>query len=373
MAVRSLEGAADLEAELEGLIQIERTTAFDISRPPLWRATLVRLGPLDHALLITMHHLVFDGWSGTIFYAELCKLYSARIARQTTDLPPIRAQYCDYAAWHNRVVDSGAFDRDCDYFKQVFRHPPTRIELPYDHSRPSEFSYRGDIVHAVAIGVSGLAELEHMARQSKATTFHVVCAACMAMVYSFSEQTDITVGTVSAGQCRRDLAWTLGFFTNTVPIRLQCDPSMSWRDLLVSVRRAIAGAMAHENYPFDRLVEELDLPIDRSRSPLFDVLIIYQNFRNIGAAEVLPSGIRAVQMPQKLVRSLYDLKLEFTPSDEGLLLNCEYNTDLFLPSTADRMVKRLESLLVQVVADPSVCLNRLTFEDIPPCSVVRVR
>ena len=333
------------EDALDDLIRAERTTPFSLDVAPLWRTTLVQMDDARWALLVTMQHLLFDGWSGYVFYSELCHVYTAYTTNQPVEIAPVAVQYKDYAAWHNCLVETGALDADREYFLGKFSAPPQTLDLPLDKARPAEFSFRGDIIHATILPSASLEALALWSRECDANTFHCCVAASVLLLWLYTGQQDVTIGTVSAGQVLRSLSQTMGFFTNTLALRIFVDGAAEMASFMQTVKRTCVDALTHQNYPFDRLVGSIGVPWNRARSPLFDVMVIYQDFRGTTTEISIPHGIQVEALPQKLVRSLYDLKMEFTPTDGGLLLNFEYSTDLFEEATAVSMVDDLKSVL----------------------------
>ena len=336
---------------LEQIFHEERTTPFDLEQAPLLRVTLIQTTSDRSVLVLTMHHVIVDGWSEAILYRELALVYEAYRRDETPTLPLLRIQYKEYAAWHNALIDSGAFDADLEYFRQRFADgvPPSPIQT--DKPRPREFSYHGDIL-AFHFAHEWAAALREVATRSNASLFMVSFSALALLLSSYRKQRDFVIGTVTTGRIHPDTQDVIGFFVNTLPIRIHIDPQARYLDYLQSFKQTLLEALEHQYYPFDKLVDQLGVTADRSHAPLFDILVIGQDFAGIGPAIELPAETAIDLQPQKLVRSLYDLKFEYNHGEQGIFLNLEYNTDLFDRSTIEYLRQQLEHLVAQIAVSP---------------------
>jgi acyl carrier protein len=342
----------DQEALLEQIYHEERTTPFDLDRAPLLRVTLIQTADDRAVLVMTSHHVILDGWSEGILYRELALAYEAYRRGETPLLPPLQIQYKDYAAWHNALIESGTFDTDLEYFRRRFADgvPPSPIQT--DKPRPKEFSYHGDIL-AFHFAQEQADALRELATRGNASLFMISFSALVLLLSSYRKQREIVVGTVTTGQLHPDMQNMIGFFVNTLPLSFHVDPETTYLEYLQSFKHTLLEALEHQFYPFDKLVDELGVKVDRSHAPLFDILVIGQDFGGLGSEIETPAETVIDLQPQKLVRSLYDLKFEFTHSDQqGIFLNLEYNTDLFDRSTITFMRRQLEHLVAQIAGNP---------------------
>ncbi|MBV9787979.1 MAG: hypothetical protein JOZ51_07400 [Chloroflexi bacterium] len=337
---------------LEQIYHAERTTPFDLDRAPLLRVTLIQTADDRAVLVLTSHHVILDGWSEGILYRELALAYEAFRQDAAPELPPLQIQYKDYAAWHNALIESGAFDADLAYFQQRFAEgvPPAPIQT--DRPRPKEFSYHGDIL-AFHFAQEHAEALRELAKRSNASLFMISFSALVLLLASYRKQREIVVGTVTTGQIHPDMQNLIGFFVNTLPLRFHVDPATTYLEYLQHFKHTLLEALEHQYYPFDKLVDALGVTVDRSHAPLFDILVIGQDFGGLGSEIATPAGTLIDLQPQKLVRSLYDLKFEFTHAEQGIFLNLEYNTDLFDRATITFMRQQLEHLVAQIAGNPA--------------------
>ena len=325
--------------DLDGVLSTEYQGKFDLKRGPLFRALLVRLGDEDHVLLLTAHHIVIDGWSMGVLVDELSGLYEGTSAA----LPPPSLQYADYAAWQ-RARDIPA--DQLEYWTRVLSGVPA-LDLPTDRPRPAVKTSAG-AVHEFAVPAGVTARLGELARTQEATLFMVLVAACQLWLRRYSGQREVAVGTVVSGRNRPELDRVIGFFVNTLVLRSNVDDDASFREFLAGVKNLVLHAFAHDEVPFDRLVDAVVTERDPSRNPLFDVMVLLQDGRR--AAPAL-DGLRVeyVGVPRRVAN--FDLTVEFQEHAGRLLGSLEYNTDLFDPSTVERMVAHLLVLLDGIAAD----------------------
>ncbi|MFC6091036.1 non-ribosomal peptide synthase/polyketide synthase [Saccharothrix lopnurensis] len=328
----------DLDVVLVDDLRPELDRPFDLRRGPLFRAALLpaATGSDDaHVLLLTTHHIVVDGWSLGLLAEELGALYRGE------ELPPPRLQYADYAVWQQgRPVDVG-------YWRtQLAGVAP--LELPADRPRPAERTSAG-AAHELTVPKGVADRLARLARDNETTLFTTLMAAGQLLLARYSGQDDIAVGTVTSGRDRPELAGVVGFLVGTVVIRSTVDTSRSFTEFLAQVNRTALDAFAHDDVPFDRVVEAVGAPRDPSRTPLFDVMVVLQN-----AGRALPElpGLRVEEHPLTRDQANFDLSIDFTAGDDGLHVLMEYSTELFDAATVERMGRHLLALLTGVTEDP---------------------
>ncbi|MFD9741897.1 amino acid adenylation domain-containing protein, partial [Umezawaea sp. NPDC059074] len=253
--------------DLAGVLTEETTTAFDLRRGPLLRVRLIRLAEDDHVLSLVLHHIITDGWSNGVLLGELGSCYEAATDGTEAKLPDLPVQYADYAVWQRRVATDDTFQDDLDYWRRAL--DGTRpLELPTDRPRPATRDKQGALVH-FQVPAESTDRLKALARKQESTLFMALLAACQVVFARWSGQRDVTVGTVVSGRDRTELEGLVGFFVNTVVLRADVDPRAGFRDLLGQVRERVLDAFAHQDVPFERVVDEVHPVRDPSRTPLF--------------------------------------------------------------------------------------------------------
>ncbi|WP_212986930.1 non-ribosomal peptide synthase/polyketide synthase [Actinoplanes auranticolor] len=327
---------------------------FDLARGPLLRAVLVRAGADEHVLLLVLHHIVTDGWSTGVLMADLAELYAAAVTTRPADLPQLPVQYADFAAWQRDRLTGPVLDEQLGYWRETLAGVPT-LELPYDRPRPPVHTQHG-AVHEFRVPAGLAARLTELGRRHGGTLFTTLVAACQLLLSRWSGQDDVAVGTVTSGRDRAELERLVGFFVNTVVLRTPVDGNRSFADLLGRVRQTVLGALAHQDVPFERLVDELQPARDTSRTPLFQVMVVLQNLP--GEAPALP-GLRTEPVELPMTAAGYDLTVEFEESPAGLDVALTYNTDLFDATTVERMAGHLTALFEAIAADSDRPVSRL--------------
>jgi iturin family lipopeptide synthetase A len=346
--------ATDPEAEARALARSHSNEPFDLVRGPLLRTAVVRIAHDRHVLLFTMHHIVSDGVTITVIARDLARAYSAALRGTIPQLPPLAIQYRDFAAWQNERLDGDSGQSDRDYWHRRLGGELPVLDLIEDFARPGVLGTNGREL-IVPLSVSVTAALTALAQRHNASLFMVLIAALKTYLYRCSGQRDIIIGTPSAGRSHADLDEQVGCFLNTLVLRDEVDPAQSFASLIDQVRVTATEAFEHQEYPFERLVSELQLPRDASRSPLFDVMMILQN--DIG--EALPmEGLSAQWFAEHNGSARLDLSFNFKRAGDALVLGLEYNSDLYLPERAAAMAAQFQALLEAVAAAPDVPLDQ---------------
>jgi amino acid adenylation domain-containing protein len=346
---------ADREAAVGRRAGEEARRAFGLAAGPLFRAALLRLGAEDHVLLLSMHHIVSDGWSMGVLYRELSALYAAYREGGESPLPELPVQYADYAVWQREQLAGDALDRQLAHWRERLAGAPELLELPTDHPRPPVQTFRG--AHArIELSLALLERLEALGRSEGATLSMTLMGAFQVLLSKYSGSDDIVVGSPSAGRTRKEIEEMIGFFVNTLVLRTDLSGDPSFREVLRRVREATLGAHDHQEVPFERLVAELRPQRSLSHSPLFQVMFALQNAVDRGVA--LP-GLEASEVEAELASVKFDLFLTAKVTARGLSVRLTYSTDLFERGTAVRMLGHLEGVLEQVAADADVRLSRL--------------
>ncbi|HZI16880.1 MAG TPA: amino acid adenylation domain-containing protein [Myxococcus sp.] len=340
---------AEREPEVLRLAAEEASRPFDLHRGPLFRVSLLRLGTEDHVLLMTLHHIVSDGWSMGVLVRELAAGYEAFASGAAPRLAPLPVQYADYAVWQRGWLSGDVLGAQLDYWKQRLSGAPQALELPTDRPRPPVQTFAG-AVHGFMLPAGLSQQLEALARQHNASLFMVLLAAWHTVLHRFSGQDDIVVGSPIAGRTRAETEGLIGFFVNTLALRARFSEPDTFASLLAQVRETTLGAYAHQDVPFEKLVEVLQPARDLSRPPLFQVMFALQNLPDTSFS--LPgmqlSGLRAPSG----VAAKFDLALTVTPTPEGLAGALTYGTRLFDASTAERITDHLRTVLEAAVREP---------------------
>ncbi|HKP82176.1 MAG TPA: amino acid adenylation domain-containing protein [Pyrinomonadaceae bacterium] len=333
------------EAEAEMLASEDTQQPFDLVNGPLIRARLMRLAANEHVLLVTMHHIISDGWSQTILLNELGALYEAAVAGRTSPLPELSIQYADFAEWQREWLQGEVLDQQLEYWRKHLSGAPPLLELPTDRPRPAIQSFNG-ARYSFVLSRDLSARLMELSRREDTTPFMTLLAAFYVLLYRYTGETDIVVGTAVANRNRRELESLIGFFVNTLALRVDLSGNPTFRELLARVREVSLGAFAHQDLPFEMLVEELSPVRDPSRNPLFQVVFALQNTPEAASLQ-LDLGITAVDV--KTARAQFDLTLDVTEVDGQFYVSLVYNTDLFDASTIHLTGERFKVLLAGVV------------------------
>ncbi|NNC02416.1 amino acid adenylation domain-containing protein [Corallococcus exiguus] len=351
------------EAELSLRAEAEVRLPFDLARGPLVRATLVHVRDGEHALLVTFHHIICDGWSLGVLERELTALYREATGGGAAELPPLSLQPADFARWQRQSWEGAGVEARLEWWKARLQDAPSFLDLPTDRPRPAVQTFEGAHLSQKASPALSRA-LEALAQQEGATPFMLLLAGFHALLARYSGQHDVVIGAPLAGRERQELEGLVGFFINTVPLRITAPPDASFRDLVGRVRDLTLEAFAHQDMPFEQLVRSLQSERDPSRAPLFQVMFVLQNAGG-PAARALPD-VSVAPMDVETGMAKFDLTLFAQPSAEGLDFVWEYNTALFEEATVARMAEHYARLLAAAVArmeEPVARLPLLTDEE----------
>ena len=347
---------AERSALTRTIAAAESERPFDVSRGPLFRVRVIRVAAEEHVALVTQHHLISDGWSMGVLVRELGVLYGAAVEGTGASLPALRVQYGDYAAWQRARLTGAVRSTLLAYWKQALAGAPERLALPTDRPRPRVATYRSATVD-VTVPPALAAAVRGLAREEQATPFMVLVAALGMLLGRYSGQRDVVLGTPIANRTRAELEGMLGFFANTLALRVRLTPGATFRTLLRQVRETTLGAYTHQDLPFDLLVQELGIERDAAANPLFQVGISMQN-----AASVEPSFGNLATAPMGITRAAVPFDLNLSVSHRGEAIGCswQYSTDLFDESTVRRLAETFVVLLSRVVDDPLHVLDALS-------------
>jgi FkbM family methyltransferase len=348
---------AKRETEVSRLVGEEAQQPFDLTRGPLLRASLLQLDAEDHVVLFTAHHAVSDGWSTGILTREVSILYESFCDREPSPLPELALQYADFAVWQRDWLQGQALDSLRDYWLHQLAGASAVISLPTDRPRPDAQSYRGAL-YGFMLTIDLLTKLRSISRLEGVTLFMTMVAGLQAVLHYLTRQDDVVVGTDVAGRNCAEIEPLIGFFINQLVLRTDFSGNPSLRQLLGRVREVALGAYAHQDLPFDKLVEALNPERNLSYSPLFQVKLVFQNAADISQTLQLP-GLSVKSLGGETKRAKFDLLLTLTETAHGLHGSMEYSTDLFNASTIERIVSLFQTTLQNIAAEPDLSLSDL--------------
>ena len=328
------------------LAREELRQPFDLIQGPLIRAKLLWQDEDEYVLLLTMHHLVSDGWSMDVLFQELVALYEAFSSNQPSPLPELPIQYGDFAVWQREMLQGYILAEHLAYWKKQLSGRPSGLELPADHLHLQDTTSQGSTYY-VTLSRELTEALKELSRRERVTLYMTLVAAFETLLYRYTGQDDLVIGTITAGRTQRDTEALIGFFANTLVLRTDLSGNPTFRELLGRVREVILDAQAHQELPFEFMVKELRPERYAGRNPLFQVLISLES-----PLSTLPSGWSISQMEIETGASRFDLALDIKDGPEGLVCSFEYSTDLFDRATIVRLAGHLQTLLKAVVSDP---------------------
>ncbi|HEX8353506.1 MAG TPA: amino acid adenylation domain-containing protein, partial [Pyrinomonadaceae bacterium] len=352
--LRGLPGR-EREAEAMRLARAEAQRPFDLTRAPLVRAALVRLRDDEHVLLLTLHHIVSDAWSLGVLVKELAALYEAHTTGVTPPLAPLAFQYADFAHWQRRLLAGAALEKQLAYWRRRLADAPPVLELPTDRPRPAVQSHAGKTL-TFAIPGAVAASLAALGRRENATPFMTLLACFKVMLHRYTGQTHVVVGSPVAGRGRAEVEPLIGFFVNMLPLNTALAGDMTFRELLARVRSSTLDAYAHQDVPFEKLVEELQPGRSLSHAPFFQVAFALQNTPR---TELSLPGLTLGLLEVERETSKFDLTLTVDERADGLVASFEYSTDLFDEPTVRRMAAHFKTLLRGIAARPDARLSEL--------------
>ncbi|MFF2014327.1 condensation domain-containing protein, partial [Streptomyces sp. NPDC058195] len=346
---------ADPESTARRLVAEEARTPFDLSAGPLLRADVVRLGPEDHVLRVTMHHVVADAWSRLVLMRELSALYTAFLDGKDAGLPELSVQYADFAVWQRRCLEESGAASQVDYWRGVLEGAPPLLQLPTDRPRPLVPSYRG-ASWDFEVPADVCRQLRQLGQAHGATLFMVGLAAFQAVLGRFAATRDVVVGVPIAGRHRPELESLIGFFVNTLAMRTDCSGDPRFVDLLGRTRDTALGAYEHQDLPFEQLVEELAPVRDLGQNPIVQVMF---QLNDVPQPELDLPGLRMDSFAPVDEVTRFDLSMFLAESGDGLEGQVVYAAELYDEKTVARLTEAFVRALGAVAADASVRLSQL--------------
>ena len=326
----------------------EALRPFSLERGPLFRASLLRVAEEEHLLLLAMHHIVSDGWSLGVLIREMATLYENFVEGTTPNLPELPIQYADFAVWQRQWLSGEVLERQLQYWKEQLGNNPPVLELPTDHSRPVVPTYKGSFV-TCEISSNLVEALKDLSRREGVSLYMTLLAAFKILLARYAGQDHVIVGTPIANRNQIDIENLIGFFVNTLVLRTDLSGNPRFDKLLQQIREVTLGAFAHQDVPFEKLVEELQPERDMSRTPLFQVMFSLQNSP---MPEMKLSQVTMTLLQDDSTTAAFDLTLDVT--ERGAAMDCllEYSTEIFEPSTAQRILNHYMNLLEAIVVNP---------------------
>ncbi|MFN6478153.1 non-ribosomal peptide synthetase [Nostoc sp. DedQUE07] len=346
---------SEQEIATQQLVQQQAIQPFDLAKGALIRATLVVLSQTEHILLVCMHHVVSDGWSMGVFVSELATLYKAYFQGQPSPLAPLPIQYADFALWQKDWLQGDVLQTQLNYWQQQLKDAPALLPLPTDRPRPAVQTFTGT-TQEFTLSVELTNRLAKLSQERGCTLFMTLLTAFDILLYRYTGQSDILVGTPIANRDRSEIEGLIGFFVNTLVMRTSLADNPTFSELLGRVREIALGAYNHQDLPFEMLVEALQPERNLSQTPLFQVMFALQN---APMSELELSGLTISSLPAQSTTTKFDLSLSMYNSGAGLVGVWEYSTDLFDASTIERMTGHFVNLLEGIVANSKERISQL--------------
>jgi amino acid adenylation domain-containing protein/non-ribosomal peptide synthase protein (TIGR01720 family) len=344
-------------SKLDQLIAAETWRSFDLAHGPLMQITLIQLGEQKHVLLLAQHHIISDGWSFRLLMREFLTCYDAFVNEQPVPLPELPIQYADYAVWQQQWLQGAPLERLLAYWRKQLDGAPALLNLPTDRHRPAEQTFHG-ASQPLRVPDPVFAALSQLSVQENVTFFMLMVAALQTLLYRYTGQDDIVIGTPVANRLRTETENLIGVFINTLALRTNLGGNPSFREVLKRVRETTLGAYEHQDLPFEKLVEVLQPHRALSHTPVFQVLLVFNRDHattldlELGNWTTERAGLTWRQQPIKTERSRFDLAL-INEDLIGRSWSLEYNTDLFDAAMIARMIENFQVLLGSIVADPA--------------------
>ncbi len=347
--------ATERESVLHQQAQLAAITPFDLETAPLIRCSLLQLDAREYVLLLTMHHIVSDGWSMGIFIQELSTLYQAFAVRKPSPLAELPIQYADFAVWQRQWLSGKVLETQLNYWLSQLEGAPELLQLPTDRPRPTVQTFRGT-TQSFSLNTDLKEKLQTLSRNSGTTLFMTLHAVFATLLYRYSGQSNILIGSPIANRNRSEIESLIGFFANTLVLKTRFEDNPSFEKLLAQVRETTLEAYEHQDVPFEQVVEVLQPQRSLSHAPLFQVMFVLQN---APMSELELPGVTLKLLSSQTETARFDLTVSMQQTSEGLVGSWEYNTDLFDRSTIERMTAHFQNLLSAIVKNPQQKISEL--------------
>ncbi|MBW4635045.1 MAG: condensation protein [Iphinoe sp. HA4291-MV1] len=347
--------ASERESEIQRLAAAEAAKPFDLATDHLLRGTLLALSDSEHVLLLTMHHIISDGWSKGVFIQEIAALYCAFVQDKPSPLPELPIQYVDFAVWQRQWLQGEELQNQLSYWQKQLAGAPAVLELPSDRPRSAVQTFRGSS-QSLQLSKTLTEELKTLSRQEGVTLFVTLFATFTSLLYYYTGQEDIVVGTDVANRNRAEIEKLIGFFANQLVLRADLTGNPTFQELLGRIREVALEAYTHQDLPFEMLVGAMKSERDPSRTPLFQIKFVLQN-TPISDIELSELNINLIEVDSETAK--FDLLLHMEEAKTGLFGSLQYNTDLFESATIARFLGHFQTLLNQIVVAPKIRLNTI--------------
>jgi amino acid adenylation domain-containing protein/non-ribosomal peptide synthase protein (TIGR01720 family) len=354
ISVIDLQGIVHTESIVRSQVQSFVTQPFDLAQPPLLRVAVIQLSDRESVLMLALHHIIADYWSMRLFLKELTTLYQCRLQSQSAPLPKLTIQYADYATWQQKWLQTDARSRQLDYWKQQLADL-TPLQLPTDFPRPPLQTFHG-ATQAFHLSTELSTALKQLSREADTTLFMTLLAAFQVLLSRYTGQADIAVGSTISQRNRPEIEPLIGLFVNNLVLRSTVREQQSFREFLHQVRDMTLAAYAHQDLPFEDLVEQISGDRDLSQNPLFQVMFVLHNTPSTRIQ--LPNLTLQPLQPEQST-SRFDLSLDMDEAETGLTGVFEYRTDLFTTATIARLIDHFQTLLTGIVEDPNGAIAEL--------------
>ena len=347
--------AEERAREAERLAALEGETPFDLSQGPLLRVRLVRLEPEEHLLLVTMHHAISDAWSIGVLFREVAALYEGFVSGRGSTLPPLPVQYGDYSVWQREWMRGDVLERQLSHWRRELAGAPEVLDLKADRPRPPTRTHEGGR-RSLSYSHDLAERLKRIGRGQGATMYMTLAAAYGCLLSRYTPAQDVLIGSPIAGRNRVETEGLIGLFVSTLVLRARLAGDPTFAELVGRIREAALGAYAHQDLPFEKLVDELRPARSSSYNPIFQVWFVLQNAPAVSWK--LPA-IRATTVPPTAIAVRHDLQLTMWETGEGLRGSFDFSSDLFDPGTMDRLAEELGDVLRSVAENPALRLSDL--------------
>ncbi|WP_421958023.1 condensation domain-containing protein, partial [Pseudomonas ovata] len=358
------------ERAIQASVEAEIVRPFDLEQGPLLRVKLLELSKDDHVLILTLHHIVSDGWSMPIMVDELVQLYAGYSEGHHITLPGLPIQYADYALWQRNWMEAGELERQLSYWREQLGGEQPVLRLPTDHPRSAVQRHAGAWL-GIDLNEALVLSLKHLARQQGVTLFMLLLASFQTLLHRYSGQHDIRVGVPIANRTRVETERLIGFFVNTQVLKAQFEPTNTFVALLQQLKRTSLQAQAHQDLPFEQLVEALQPERSMSHSPLFQA--VYNHQSEVKSKVRRLPGLKVGALEWETHTTHFDLVLNTFESESGLRASLTYAVDLFSPTTVDRLARHWRNLLKSICEQPTQRVCELSMLDRPEHAAILAR
>ncbi|MFC0781191.1 condensation domain-containing protein, partial [Flavobacterium sp. HJSW_4] len=349
------------EGNIKDILTAEIDYSFDLSTDSLFRCSLIQKNSDEYILCVNIHHIICDGWSINLLINEVLSNYKVLNQNNKLSLEPLRIQYKDYSEWQQNNLKNGYFEKHKLYWTSKFADFSTHLELPSFKQRPKIKTYNGKkIKYQFSEDISS--RLFNITKNNSTTLFSSLVSVVYLLLYKYTNNNDITIGTVTAGRVNQDVENQIGIYVNTLALRTKFEKNNNFNDLLKNVTTTLFEAIEYQEYPFNELINDLKLKRDISRSPLFDVVVVLQNQNKIFSNESVLDGLKVSKNNNfQKESSKHDLNFEFFESKNSIELELEFNTDIYDALFIERMFVHFENLLAQCIEGQDKAIGSIDY------------